>query len=83
MLLPGIYIYICTMAHLIPASTHAVESCVISSPIDTVWAVISALDFAWWGLVRSAVLTHGTSASAVGAVVVYMLNVINVIILSD
>jgi hypothetical protein len=50
------------------ASTHAVESCVVSARLADVWLRISALDFSWWSLVDSTSLIHGSSWT-VGAVI--------------
>lgn len=58
------------MSHIIPASTHAVESTVVNGPIDVVWAAISNLQFGWWNLVDNTVLKHGSSTQSIGAVVV-------------
>ena len=44
-----------------PVSTHAIESGLIQSPIQKVWAVLSTLDFTWWKLVESSALVTGTS----------------------
>ncbi|KAJ1880667.1 hypothetical protein H4R99_002485 [Coemansia sp. RSA 1722] len=41
-------------------STHNVESRVIKAPLAKVWAIISALDFAFWSLVKSVESTSGS-----------------------
>lgn len=44
-----------------PASTHAIEATFVPEKIDSLWRVISALDFRWWSLVKSSSLLHGAS----------------------
>lgn len=62
------------MSTFVPVSTHAVESTVIKAPIDAVWAKISALDFSWWGLVKSVEVKHGASSACIGAVLTISFN---------
>jgi hypothetical protein len=36
-------------------------SAIIDASVQKVWGILSALDFAWWGLVQSTTLVTGTS----------------------
>ncbi|KAJ2745844.1 hypothetical protein GGI20_001845 [Coemansia sp. BCRC 34301] len=53
-------------------STHNAESCIINAPVEKVWAAVSALDFKFWSLVKSAEQT--SSPSEVGSTRVVTFN---------
>lgn len=53
---------------MIPGATTNLESCVISAPVDKVWALIRSMDFSsWWGNVVSSSCDGDTSPNALGS----------------
>lgn len=53
---------------MIPSATTNLESCVVSAPVDKVWALIRSMDFSsWWGNVTSSSCDDEASPHALGA----------------
>jgi len=53
-----------------PAPTvtcHVSESAVVAAPVETVWGLMKAMTFSWWGLVESCVLASGETPNTLGA----------------